>query len=128
MLAQRFNKGFMSHIAGGNGTPMINGLINVYLFSLIDEDEKSVQPGYFERHWGKFTHDGLSKYGLNLGTTNSGVLVLARNCVQNLERKWCVMKPSTSLDDPQVAHNVSYACGLADCTCLGYGDIMWEFG
>ncbi|KAK1366296.1 X8 domain-containing protein [Heracleum sosnowskyi] len=120
-LAQRFNQGFMTNIAGGKGTPMINGLINVYMFSLIDEDEKSVQPGYFERYWGKFTYDGLSKYGLNLGTTNSGVLVLARNYGQNLERKWCVMKPSTSLDDPHVAQNVSYARGLADYTCLGYG-------
>lgn len=120
MLAQRFNQGFMSHIAGGKGTPMRNGPIDVYLFSLIDEDEKSVQPGNFERHWGIFTYDGLPKYALNLGTTNSGVLVPARN-VQYLERKWCVMKPSASLDDPQVAQSVSYACGLADCTCLGYG-------
>ncbi|KAK1366286.1 Glucan endo-1,3-beta-D-glucosidase [Heracleum sosnowskyi] len=120
MLAQRFNQGFMSHIAGGKGTPMRNGPISVYLFSLIDEDEKSVQPGNFERHWGIFTYDGLPKYALNLGTTNSGVLVPARN-VQYLERKWCVMKPSASPEDPQVAQSVSYACGLADCTCLGYG-------
>lgn len=120
MLAQRFNQGFMSHIAGGKGTPMRNGPIDVYLFSLIDEDEKSVQPGNFERHWGIFTYDGLPKYALNLGTTNSGVLIPARN-VQYMERKWCVMKQSASLDDPQVAQSVSYACGLADCTCLGYG-------
>lgn len=120
MLAQRFNQGFMSHIAGGKGTPMRPGPIDVYLFSLIDEDEKSNQPGNFERHWGIFTFDGLPKYSLNLGTTNSGGLVPARN-VQYLERKWCVMKPSASLDDPQVALSVSYACGLADCSCLGYG-------
>ncbi|KAL6977930.1 glucan endo-1,3-beta-D-glucosidase [Sarracenia purpurea var. burkii] len=30
------------------------------------------------------------------------------------------MKPSAKLDDPQVALSVSYACGLADCTRLGY--------
>ncbi|KAK4411632.1 Glucan endo-1,3-beta-glucosidase 6 [Sesamum angolense] len=49
--AQRFNQGFMTHISGGKGTPMRPGPINAYLFSLIDEDQKSIQPGNFERHW-----------------------------------------------------------------------------
>lgn len=118
--AQRFNQGFMSHIAGGKGTPMRPEPIDAYLFSLIDEDAKSIDPGNFERHWGIFTFDGRAKYALNLGTTNSGVLIEAKN-VHYLERKWCVMKPSAKIDDPNVAPSVSYACGLADCTSLGYG-------
>ncbi|KAA8535884.1 hypothetical protein F0562_030887 [Nyssa sinensis] len=117
--AQRFNQGFMAQISGGKGTPMRPGPIDAYLFSLIDEDAKSIQPGNFERHWGIFTFDGLAKYRLNLGTTNSGALIPARN-VHYLERKWCVMKSSARLDDPDVAPSVSYACGLADCTSLGY--------
>lgn len=121
MYAQRFNQGFMSHISGGKGTPMRPVPVDAYLFSLIDEDSKSIDPGSFERHWGIFTYDGLPKYQLNLGTTNSGSsLVPARN-VHYLDRKWCVMKPSANLDDLQVAPSVSYACGLADCTSLGYG-------
>ncbi|KAF9663035.1 hypothetical protein SADUNF_Sadunf18G0116400 [Salix dunnii] len=119
--ARRFNQGFMSHIASGKGTPMRpNAGINAYLFSLIDEDAKSIDPGNFERHWGIFTFDGIPKYSLNLGTTNTGALIPARS-VHYLDRKWCVMKPSAKLDDPQVAPSVSYACGLADCTSLGYG-------
>ncbi|XP_030943985.1 glucan endo-1,3-beta-glucosidase 6-like [Quercus lobata] len=118
--AQRFNQGFMTHILGGKGTPMRPGAVDVYLFSLIDEDAKSVQPGNFERHWGIFNYDGSAKYQLNLGATNSGALVAARG-VKYLDRKWCVMKPSAKLDDPQVSLSVSYACGLADCTTLGYG-------
>ncbi|KAK8598011.1 hypothetical protein V6N13_095403 [Hibiscus sabdariffa] len=118
--ARRFNQGFMSHISGGRGTPMRPGPIDAYLFSLIDEDAKSIAPGNFERHWGIFTYDGQPKYPLNLGTTNSGALVPARG-VQYLQRKWCVMKPSAKLDDPSVAPSVNYACSLADCTCLGYG-------
>ncbi|KAB2016448.1 hypothetical protein ES319_D08G097600v1 [Gossypium barbadense] len=118
--ARRFNQGFMSHISGGKGTPMRPVPIDAYLFSLIDEDEKSIDPGNFERHWGIFYFDGQVKYPLNLGTTNSGALIPAKG-VQYLERKWCVMKPSAPLDDPQVAQSVSYACGLADCTSLGYG-------
>uniref|UniRef100_A0A5B7CB54 glucan endo-1,3-beta-D-glucosidase n=1 Tax=Davidia involucrata TaxID=16924 RepID=A0A5B7CB54_DAVIN len=119
IYAQRFNQGFMSHISGGKGTPMRPGPIDAYLFSLIDEDAKSIQPGNFERHWGIFTFDGLAKYQLNLGTTNSGALIPAKN-VHYLERKWCVMRPSARLDDPQVAPSMSYACSLADCTSLGY--------
>ncbi|KAK1550771.1 hypothetical protein Q3G72_024562 [Acer saccharum] len=118
--ARRFNQGFVSHISGGKGTPMRPGPINAYFFSLIDEDAKSIDPGNFERHWGIFTYDGQAKYALNLGTTNSGTLVPARN-VKYLEKKWCVLKSSAKLDDPQVASSVSYACGLADCTSLGYG-------
>lgn len=120
VYAERFNQGFMSHISGGKGTPMRPGPVDVYLFSLIDEDAKSIDPGNFERHWGIFKYDGSAKYPLNLGTTNSGSLVPARN-VHYLDRKWCVMKPSANLDDTQVATSVSYACGLADCTSLGYG-------
>ncbi|XP_020090287.1 glucan endo-1,3-beta-glucosidase 6 [Ananas comosus] len=119
--AQRFNQGFMNHISTGQGTPMRPGPIDAYLFSLIDEDEKSIQPGNFERHWGIFTYDGLPKYQLNLaGTTaNSRGLVRAKN-VKYLDKKWCVLKPSANLDDSRIAPSISYACGNADCTCLGF--------
>ncbi|XP_030498289.1 glucan endo-1,3-beta-glucosidase 6 [Cannabis sativa] len=120
VYAQRFNAGFMSHIAGGKGTPMRAGPIDAYLFSLIDEDAKSIQPGNFERHWGIFYYDGSPKYQLNLGTTNTGTLVKAQG-VEYLEPKWCVMRPSAKLDDPQIPPSMSYACGLGDCTSLGYG-------
>ncbi|KAL8472033.1 hypothetical protein ACS0TY_029313 [Phlomoides rotata] len=117
-LAQRFNQGFMTRMSGGKGTPMRPGPIDAYLFSLIDEDEKSIQPGNFERHWGIFRYDGQPKYQLNMGPSNSS-LVPARN-VSYLERKWCILKPNAKLDDPQLAPSVSYACSLADCTSLGY--------
>ncbi|KAI0491741.1 hypothetical protein KFK09_026001 [Dendrobium nobile] len=117
-FAQKFNQGFMNHISTGQGTPMRPGPIYAYLFSLIDEDEKSIQPGNFERHWGLYTFDGLPKYPLNLGSTN-GRLAQAKN-VRYLDKKWCVFKPSASLDDPNVAPSVSYACENADCTSLGY--------
>ncbi|KAG9450138.1 hypothetical protein H6P81_010103 [Aristolochia fimbriata] len=118
--AQRFNQGFMTHILTGRGTPMRAGPIDAYLFSLIDEDEKSIAPGNFERHWGVFNYDGSAKYQLNLGTTNSGALIPAKN-VRYLSQKWCVLKPQASLDDPGIADAVSYACANADCTSLGYG-------
>lgn len=117
--AQRFNQGFMNHIATGQGTPMRPGLIDAYLFSLIDEDEKSIQPGNFERHWGLYTYDGWPKYQLNLGTTKTGSLVRPKN-VQYLDKTWCVLKPSVNLDNSKLAATISYACANADCTSLGY--------
>ncbi|KAF5199261.1 Glucan endo-1,3-beta-glucosidase [Thalictrum thalictroides] len=120
VYAQRFNQGFMSHISNGKGTPMRAGPVDAYLFSLIDEDAKSIDPGNFERHWGIFYYDGQPKYQLNLGTTNTGSLVPAKD-VHYQDQKWCVMAPSARLDDPQVALSVSYACARADCTSLGYG-------
>ncbi|KAI4377577.1 hypothetical protein MLD38_015179 [Melastoma candidum] len=120
VYAQRFNQGFMSHISAGKGTPMRPGPVDAYLFSLIDEDAKSITPGNFERHWGIFYLDGTPKYSLNLGTTNSGTLVPAQG-VKYLARQWCIFKPSAKLNDLQVAPSVSYACANGDCTSLGYG-------
>jgi hypothetical protein len=117
--AQRFNQGFMARYLAGQGTPMRSGPLDAYLFSLIDEDAKSIQPGNFERHWGLFYFDGTPKYQLNF-TANSKGLVAASN-VQYLARRWCVMSPSASLDNPQLVDSVSYACQNADCTSLGYG-------
>ncbi|XP_010526287.1 PREDICTED: glucan endo-1,3-beta-glucosidase 5-like [Tarenaya hassleriana] len=118
--ARRFNQGFLNRQKAGKGTPMRPGSMDVYLFSLIDEDAKSIQPGNFERHWGLFYFDGQAKYGLSLGGTNANGLVPAKE-VRYLARKWCVLSPSANLDDPQMAPSVSYACSHADCTSLGYG-------
>ncbi|KAF1885593.1 hypothetical protein Lal_00039426 [Lupinus albus] len=95
------------------------GPIDAYLFSLIDEDSKSIQPGNFERHWGIFYYDGKPKYLLNLGTRTNGLV--GASGVAYLPKKWCVLKPSANLNSDQVAPSVSYACQSADCTSLGYG-------
>ncbi|KAL2924937.1 Glucan endo-1 3-beta-glucosidase 5 [Bienertia sinuspersici] len=103
------------------GTPMRpSGPIDVYLFSLIDEDNKSVLPGNFERHWGIFNYDGTPKYQLNLGLTKVGALIPPKG-VEYLEKKWCVLSSSANLNDPRIGSSVNYACGQADCTSLGYG-------
>eukprot|EP00257_Ricinus_communis_P020804 XP_015580137.1 glucan endo-1,3-beta-glucosidase 5 isoform X2 [Ricinus communis] len=118
--AQEFNQGFMNRIIAGQGTPQRPGPMDAYLFSLVDEDAKSIQPGNFERHWGLFYFDGQPKYTLTLGTRSLNGLVPATG-VHYLSQQWCVMSPLASLDDPEVAPSVSYACANADCTALGYG-------
>ncbi|XVF48808.1 hypothetical protein PTKIN_Ptkin03bG0218200 [Pterospermum kingtungense] len=117
--ARRFNQGLLNRIIQGQGTPKRRTPPDVYLFSLIDEDNKSVAPGNFERHWGIFNYDGTIKYPLDMG--NGKALVPAKN-VKYLAKQWCVLSPSASTADPNVlAQSISYACQYADCTSLGYG-------
>ncbi|CAL0327234.1 unnamed protein product [Lupinus luteus] len=118
VYAQKFNQGFISRYATGKGTPMRPGPIDAYLFSLIDEDNKSIQPGNFERHWGVFYFDGQPKYELNLGS-NRGIT--GAGGVDHLAKKWCILKPNANLNSDEVAPSVAYACQNADCTSLGYG-------
>ena len=116
-LAHRFNQGLLDLIASGKGTPLRPGVpIDAYLFGLVDEDQKSIQPGNFERHWGVFYYDGQPKYQLSL---RGGTLVPAKG-VEYLRQRWCVLKSDADLADQKVGDSVSYACGSADCTSLGY--------
>ncbi|XP_075674455.1 glucan endo-1,3-beta-glucosidase 6-like [Castanea sativa] len=116
--AKRFNQGLFDRIIKGQGTPKRRTPPDIYLFGLIDEDAKSIDPGNFERHWGIFYYDGTVKYALDLG--NGRGLVAAKG-VKYLAREWCVMSPEANLLDPNLTNSVNYACTYADCTSLGYG-------
>ncbi|KAK6147545.1 hypothetical protein DH2020_018457 [Rehmannia glutinosa] len=100
------------------GTPKRPTLPDIYLFSLIDEDAKSIDPGNFERHWGVFYYDGTIKYPLDLGR---GRNLTAAKGVRYLARQWCVMAPDADLLNPNLAQSINTACTYADCTSLGFG-------
>ncbi|XP_039117269.1 glucan endo-1,3-beta-glucosidase 8-like [Dioscorea cayenensis subsp. rotundata] len=117
-LAKRFYIGFLSHIRNKHKD------MQVYIFSLMDEDLKSVLPGNFERHWGIFTYDGKPKFELDLsglGRDNNNKLVGAKG-VEYLGEQWCVMDEDMagSLVE-KVPASVDFACSNADCTELGFG-------
>ena len=122
--AQRFNQGFLNHVRNNGGTPRRPNMeINYYLFGLLDEDRKSIDPGAFERHWGVFAYDGTTKYPLTvpgspLNAAANGTLVNAKG-VSYLSKRWCVLSPTADLLSLQ--NTVSFACGNSDCTELGYG-------
>lgn len=116
--AKRFNQGLLDRIIKGQGTPKRRTPPDIYLFGLIDEDAKSIDPGNFERHWGMFYYDGTIKYALDLG---NGRGLIAAKGVKYLAREWCVMSPEANLLDPNLTNSVNYACTYADCTSLGYG-------
>ncbi|KAL5786487.1 hypothetical protein ACOSQ2_008879 [Xanthoceras sorbifolium] len=118
VYARRFNQGLVDRINRGQGTPKRRSPPEVYIFSLIDEDKKSIDPGNFERHWGVFNYDGTIKYSLNLG---KGKALVAAKGVKYLARRWCVMSPQASTTDPNLPGSIEYACTYADCTSLGNG-------
>lgn len=118
--AQRFNQGLIKHALCPDGTPARKGVIDVYLFSLFDEDTKSIAPGSFERHWGIFEFDGKPKYELDLSGLEQKKRLAPVLGVKYMLRRWCVLNPHVrELDD--LAKNIDYACSLSDCTALGYG-------
>ncbi|XP_068658223.1 glucan endo-1,3-beta-glucosidase 5-like [Aristolochia californica] len=116
--ASKFNQGLLNKLKKGQGSPKRQKPPETYLFGLIDEDAKSIDPGNFERHWGIFYYDGTVKYPLDLG--NGRNLVPAKN-VKYLDRQWCVMSPDASIMDSNLPQSVAEACTYADCTSLGLG-------
>lgn len=118
--AQRFNQGLLKHALSGDGTPARKGVINVYLFSLIDEDTKNIDPGNFERHWGLFEYDGKPKYELDLSGSEKDTRLVPVMGVSYMPRRWCILNPELN-DLTDLGENIDYACKSSDCTALGYG-------
>ncbi|CAA6672730.1 unnamed protein product [Spirodela intermedia] len=123
-LAERFYGGLMKKLAAEEGTPLRPGKMEVYIFSLIDEDLKSIAPGGFERHWGILRYDGKPKFRLDLTGKGGGTArwVAGVAGVQYLPAQWCVFDKAAKKEDlPLLEGNVDYACSHGDCTSLGYG-------
>ncbi|CAL4935041.1 unnamed protein product [Urochloa decumbens] len=125
-LAQKFYAGLLRKLAANAGTPLRpNQYVEVYLFSLIDEDAKSIAPGNFERHWGIMRYDGQPKYPMDLtggqGGGNAPAALVPARGVRYLPRQWCVANPNGTDLAGKIGDSVTYACSLSDCTALGYG-------
>ncbi|KAI4380044.1 hypothetical protein MLD38_006273 [Melastoma candidum] len=119
--AQKFNQGLLKHLLNGNGTPARKGQIDFYMFSLVDENAKSVEPGSFERHWGIFEYDGKPKYNIDLsGSGDDDKRPVPVKEVEYLPKRWCVVNPGLTYAD-DLADNIDYACRMSDCTALGFG-------
>ncbi|CAL9090058.1 unnamed protein product [Musa acuminata var. zebrina] len=120
--AQRFYNGLLRRLTVNRGTPLRpNQYIEVYMFSLIDEDAKSIDPGNFERHWGIFKYDGQPKYALDPTGQGQNMMPVAAKGVQYLPPKWCMFNPNGGGDMSKLGDNINYACSRSDCTALGYG-------
>ncbi|KAJ3687370.1 hypothetical protein LUZ61_016534 [Rhynchospora tenuis] len=120
--AQRFYNGLMKKLASNTGTPLRpNQDIEMYLFGLIDEDGKSVQPGNFERHWGILKYDGQPKFNMDLTGQGREVTLVPAKGVEYQPKTWCIQDPNAPQNLTAIGNNINYACTFADCTSLGYG-------
>ncbi|XP_034701509.1 glucan endo-1,3-beta-glucosidase 9 isoform X2 [Vitis riparia] len=126
-VAETFMKGLIRHLQSKSGTPLRPRVppTETYIFSLLDEDQRSIAAGNFERHWGLFTFDGQAKYHVDLGQ-GSRNLVNAQN-VNYLPSRWCVVNNNRDLSNATAS--ASEACSVADCTALSPGsscfNISW---
>lgn len=117
-MAKKFYDGLLKRLAKNKGTPLRPGRIETYLFSLFDEDLKSVAPGHFERHWGIFRYDGQPKFEMDFTGEGHDKLPVAAKGVQYLEKKWCALDSSVA-NLSAVGAEVNYACSMSDCTAIG---------
>ncbi|KAK7301635.1 hypothetical protein RJT34_12505 [Clitoria ternatea] len=126
-LAETFMKGLLNHLHSNLGTPLRSHKppLETYILSLLDEDQRSIASGNFERHWGVFTFDGQAKYRVDLGQGPKS-LVNAQN-VEYLSSKWCVVNNNKNLSNATAS--ALDACANADCTALSPGgscfNISW---
>ncbi|WOL19622.1 hypothetical protein Cni_G28424 [Canna indica] len=120
--AEKFYNGLLKRLSVNQGTPLRpNQYIEVYLFSLIDEDAKSIAPGNFERHWGILKYDGQPKYNMDLSGQGQSIMLVPAKDVKYLPNKWCVFDPNGGGNISTVGDQITYACTFSDCTALGYG-------
>ncbi|KAG8371516.1 hypothetical protein BUALT_Bualt13G0095700 [Buddleja alternifolia] len=115
-LAQEFTKGLIDHLHSKK-TAKSSKPSEIYIFSLLDEDNRSIANGNFERHWGLFTFDGQAKYQVDI-SQGSRKLVNAQD-VQYLSSKWCVVNNIKDLSN--VTAVALQACAAADCTSVSPG-------
>ncbi|XP_024628894.1 glucan endo-1,3-beta-glucosidase 8 [Medicago truncatula] len=118
--AKRFYQGFLKKMANKKGSPLRPGPMKVYLFSLVDENLKSVAPGDFERHWGIFRYDGKPKFPIDFSGKGQDKLPIGAKGVRYLDHKWCVLSKEVK-NLSSVYGPLGYACAVGDCTSLCIG-------
>ncbi|KAL4189657.1 hypothetical protein AMTRI_Chr08g208240 [Amborella trichopoda] len=125
--ARAFLQGLKDHLKSKSGTPLRPNRTIVeefYILSLLDENERKLINGGFERHWGVFTFDGQAKYQVDLGQ-GSRDLVNSKG-VEYMSLKWCVV--NNNKDISNVSAKVQEACAEADCTALLDGGSCFGLG
>ncbi|KAL4388423.1 hypothetical protein GQ457_09G011600 [Hibiscus cannabinus] len=126
--AERFYNGLLKKIAKKDGTPLRpNTYPDVYMFSLLDEDQKSIDPGMFERHWGIFSFDGKPKFPMDLSGKGQNKTLVGGKNVPYLAKQWCVYDEDAS-DKKDLNVKVSWACNNTDCTTLVPGASCSDMG
>ncbi|PKU64534.1 glucan endo-1,3-beta-glucosidase 9 [Dendrobium catenatum] len=125
-VAQSFMQALVEHLKNKVGTPLRpkRPVVETYIFSLLDEDQRDITTGNYERHLGIFTFDGQAKYIVDLGQ-GSKKLANAQN-VEYLSSRWCVVNNNKDLSNASAS--AVNACTNADCTALSSGGSCFKLG
>ncbi|XP_051220879.1 glucan endo-1,3-beta-glucosidase 13-like isoform X2 [Lolium perenne] len=108
--AQAYNSNLISKVLRGTGTPYRpNADINVYIFSLFNEDLK---PNEEERNFGLFYPDGTPVYKVDFQHPGPS---------PGPGTSWCVA--NAAVGDKRLQDALDYACGIgqADCSAIQPG-------
>ncbi|GFP97338.1 glucan endo-1 3-beta-glucosidase 8 [Phtheirospermum japonicum] len=116
-MAKRFYDGFFKKMASKQGSPLYKDDLEYYFFSLTDENQKSIAPGDFERHWGIFKYDGQPKFPMDIMGSGNDQMPVGAKYVHYLDLRWCVFNSDIKNLD-RVPANMDYACSNGDCTAL----------
>ncbi|KAK2664578.1 hypothetical protein Ddye_003152 [Dipteronia dyeriana] len=122
--AHKFYNGLFKRLNDNKGTPLRSSAkFDVYLFGLLDEDQKSIEPGYFERHWGIFQFDGKPKFPLDFSGKGQNKMPIAAKNVSYMQQKWCVFDTSivNHTGSWTVQKQLEVACRDGDCSSLTPG-------
>ncbi|XP_022133125.1 glucan endo-1,3-beta-glucosidase 8-like, partial [Momordica charantia] len=121
-VAKRFYSGLLKRMASNKGTPMRpKENYEVYMFSLLDENIKSIDPGNFERHWGIFRYDGTPKFAMDFSGNGADKMPVGAKGVEYMKNQWCVIADNVTELGASIQKDVSWACEHSECTSLGYG-------
>ncbi|XP_076886525.1 glucan endo-1,3-beta-glucosidase 9-like [Bidens hawaiensis] len=117
--AEIFTKGLLDFFRSGKGTPLRPKVmpLEIYLYTLLDEDQKNITAGNFERHWGLFTFDGQVKYQVDFGQSTKKVA--NAQGVEYFASRWCVVNNNINMSNATA--RAMEACTNADCTALSPG-------
>ncbi|KAM7513800.1 hypothetical protein LguiA_003383 [Lonicera macranthoides] len=121
-IAKTFYRGLLKKLSSNRGTPLYPSPLDVYIYSLVDENSRPQQPrGYSERHYGIYWYDGTPKYEYEFNPFRVNKSLERVQGISKMPQRWCVLKNNSKIDDQLHNKLFNFACQKADCSRLMYG-------
>ncbi|KAI5067098.1 hypothetical protein GOP47_0017626 [Adiantum capillus-veneris] len=118
--AATYNNNLLMLVQNNTGTPRRPGQpLNVYIFSLFNEDEKTGKES--ERNWGVFNVDLTSIYYLDIEGSQAG----APQSFNGTGATWCIASPAASNESLEAGLNFACGEGNADCGPIQPGNVCY---
>ncbi|KAL8260359.1 hypothetical protein R6Q59_028312 [Mikania micrantha] len=119
--AKIFTKNLLDYLHNGQGSPLRPRVmpLEIYIYTLLDEDQRNITMGSFERHWGLFTFDGQVKYQVDFDFGQSTKTLVNAQNVEYFASRWCVVNNNINMSNATA--RAMEACTNADCTALSPG-------